>query len=94
MAKPKAVTPNVLIKAWVHPELKAKMALLLVSEVEGRIPLGKISSFISERIREYFDWAKLDLGLYGFGQGYFVSGPKPMIEALEARLKGGGNAVS
>lgn len=86
MPRTKAAVPTVLIKAWVPPELRAKMDLLLVSELEGRVPHGKISGFIADRLREHFDWAELDLGLHGFPQGYFVRGPKAMIEKLQEAL--------
>lgn len=86
MPRTKAAVANHLIKAWVSPELKGRLVLHLTSELEGRIPLGKISAFISERIREYFSWSKLDLAPYGFQPGYFITGPKDMIEALQRRL--------
>lgn len=82
MPRPKATNPTVLLKAMIPPELQAKMFLLLHSDVEGRIPHGKISAFVAERLREHFDWEELDLGLYGFAAGYFVRGPRPMIAAL------------
>lgn len=88
MPRPPATVPNVLIKAWVKPELRAKMDLLLVSELEGRVPYGKISDFVADRLREHFDWTELDLGLHGFPQGYFVRGPMAMIEALRRALVG------
>lgn len=93
MPRKKAVTQTVLIKAKVLPELRAKMDLLLVSEVEGRVPLGKISEFVSERLREHFDWEELDLGLHGGPQGYFVRGPKDMIEWLRQQLNSGKTAL-
>ena len=88
MPRPRAAIPTVLIKAKVSPELKGRMALELVSEVEGRIPQGKISEFVSERLREYFSWKRLDLGAYGFPAGFFVAGPKEMIDLLRTALEG------
>lgn len=88
MPRKKAVTPKVLLKAWISPELKAKLYLLLASEVEGRIPLGEISDFVAERLREHFDWTSVDLGLYGFPQGYFVRGPTLMVTDLRRMLEG------
>lgn len=86
MPRTKAAVPNVLIKAWVSPELRAKMDLLLVSELEARVPHGKISAFVADRLREHFDWEELDLGLYGLPQGYFVRGPAAMIARLKEAL--------
>lgn len=86
MPRKPAVVPTVLIKAWVPPELKLKMGLHLVSDLEGRIPHGKISAFIADRIREFFDWKELDLSLHGLPQGYFVRGPAAMIDRLAEAL--------
>lgn len=88
MAKQKAVNPNHLLKAWISPELKGRLYLHLHSDLEGRIPLGKISEFVSERTREFFEWESLDLSLHGGPQGYFVRGPKDMIEFLRQELNG------
>lgn len=87
MPRTKAVTETALLKAWVPLPLKARLYLLLNSEIEGRIPLGKISQFIAERLREHFEWEELDLGLHGGPQGYFVRGPKDMISWLRSNLR-------
>jgi hypothetical protein len=89
MPRTKAAVPNHLIKAWVSPELKGKLYLHLTSELEGRIPLGRLSAFVSDRIREFFGWKTLDLTPYGFAPGYFVKGPADMVEALQRRLAEG-----
>jgi hypothetical protein len=86
MPRPKNAVPTVLIKAWVPPELKGKLYLTLISDLEGRIPQGKISSFICDRLREFFGWKTLDLSPYGFQPGYFIKGPSEMIEAVQRRL--------
>lgn len=88
MPKTKAAVPNHLLKAWISPELKGRLYLHLTSELEGRIPLGQISEFISARIREYFGWRQLDLSAYGLPAGYFVKAPPEMIEALKTKLAG------
>lgn len=35
--------------------IRAKLDLLLFSEVEGRVPHGSYQRFIIERIKEFFD---------------------------------------
>lgn len=86
MPRTKSANPNHLVKGWISPELKGKLYLHLTSELEGRIPLGKISEFIAERTREFFGWETLSLEAYGFPAGYFVKGPPAMIQALRTRL--------
>lgn len=90
MPRPKAAVPTVLLKAKISPELRAKVDLALVSEVEGRVPQGDISRFISNLLREFFASKQLNLALYGFPQGYTVRGQKDMIDALRVRLEGSG----
>jgi len=68
--------------------LRARLDLALFSPLEGRVRQGRYQEFFTARIQEFFDWRRLDLGLYGFAPGAFVSGPKSTIEALEQRLKG------
>lgn len=53
--------PNVMrpskIGIYLPEDLRAKLDLHLFSTLEGRIPHGAYSRFISDRIREYFDSA-------------------------------------
>lgn len=66
--------------------LRNRLDLFLFSDLEGRVPKGKYQEFFSERVREYFDFARLDLSPFGFPEGYFVAGPKDMIAELQRRL--------
>jgi hypothetical protein len=66
---------------------KQRVELLLWSDAERRVPQGAWQQFILERIREYFDQATLDLSPYGFPLGFFVRGPKGMIQALKQRFE-------
>ncbi len=86
MARPKAPIEKKLVKAYVTLPIYAQMQLSLHSEVEGRIPLGDVSKFVEERLREHFEWAELDLHPYGGPEGFFLRGPKEMIEWLRKRL--------
>ena len=67
--------------------LHTRLTLELFSELEGKIPKGKWSTFFTERAQEYFAWRRLSLDPFGFPPGYFIAGPKEMIDALERRLK-------
>jgi hypothetical protein len=67
--------------------VRTRLDLHLFSDLEGRVAQGSYQQFFLERIQEYFSWRRLDLAPFGFGLGYFVSGPKDMIEALERKLK-------
>lgn len=67
---------------------KQRVELMLFSTAEQRVPYGAWQSFILERIREFFDYATLDLTPYGYPAGFFVRGPKGMIEVVRQRLEG------
>jgi hypothetical protein len=66
----------------------ARLDLLLVNDLEGRVPLGSYSRFFADAIRHHIDWPRLDLQAYGLPQGFFVHGPREMLEALEGLLQG------
>lgn len=86
MARPKAPVEKKLLKAYVSLPLYAQMQLNLHSELQGRIPLGDVSKFVEERLREHFEWGELGLHPYGGPEGFFLKGPKEMIEWLRKRL--------
>ena len=87
MRKPNLDRPTGLLlklpESW-----RARLDLHLFSELEGRVPKGKYVEFFIERLRDFFDSRTLDLAPFGFQPGYYVRGPKDMIDALERRLKG------
>lgn len=87
MAKPLGA-PKSLFRAYLPVELRAKMDLALVSPLEGRVPHGDYSSFLEARVREHFEWDSLDLSPYGFPGGYFVRGPREMIDRLRKHIQG------
>ena len=55
MARPKLTIPNVEKKISIPSDLCARMELELYSDLEGRIPHGAQSSFITTLIRNHFD---------------------------------------
>jgi len=87
MSRPKAAVPKSLLKAYIPLELRGKLDLLLVSDLEGRVPLGRYSELVEQALRQHLEWAQLDLSLYGFPAGYFVRGPLPMLALLRDRLE-------
>lgn len=68
--------------------IHTRLMLHLFSELEGRVPKGSYSNFFIERIQEFFGWKRLDLTPLGFPQGFFIAGPKEMIEKVEESLRG------
>lgn len=79
--------PSTRLELAIPETLRARLDLILFSELEGRVRLGKYSEFFIARLQEYLDSRRLDLAPYGFAPGYGVTGPKPVIDALEQRLR-------
>lgn len=84
---PKQRGPSAVLFIRLPLEIRARLDIALVSELEGRVPYGVYSQFISERILEYFSWGGLDLTPFGFREGFFVRGPKEMVRALREKLE-------
>lgn len=82
-----SVDPTEPLQLKLPQTLLARLTLHLFSDLEGRVPKGKYKEFFCERIREYFEWRRVDLTPYGFPPGYFISGPKEMVEEVERRLQ-------
>lgn len=87
MARPVNPNPPTRLHTVVSPQLRAKLDLHLFSDVEGRVPKGAYQEFFETRIQEFFTYRRLDLAPFGFPPGYFVQGPKEIIEALIKRLQ-------
>ncbi len=66
--------------------VRGRLDLFLFSELEGRVPKGRYQEFIIERVKAFFDYAKLDLAPFGFPAGYFIEGPKDMIAEVQRYL--------
>lgn len=94
MPRPKNLDPTIYIRVGLPQLLWTRLNLFLFSEIEGRVPLGKYQEFFVSRIQEFFEHRHLDLAPYGFAPGYYVTGPKPMLDMLEQRLKEESNGRS
>jgi hypothetical protein len=66
----------------------ARLELHLFSEAEQRLPHAARQKFFTQRLREYFEWHKLDLALYdsSLPSGSVVQGPAPLIDFLRRKL--------
>jgi hypothetical protein len=82
------VIPSDRLYAHIPRDLLVKLNLHLWSELENRVPYGAHSTWIAERIRDYFEYRSLDLAPFGFPPGFFVSGPEEVINQLRTRLQG------
>lgn len=87
MPRRKNIDPTVFLNLGLPASIKTRLDLLLYSELEKRIPQGKYQEFFIARIQEFFSHRRLELVQYGFAPGYYVVGPKPILDALEQRLK-------
>ena len=88
MSRTASLNPNDRLNIAINPELKARIGLILFSEMEGRVPKGAWQAFIEARMREWLQWRQQPLEQFGFPPGFFVTGPAEMVEAVTDRLKG------
>jgi len=86
--KPPRIDRPSSLHVTVPESVRVKLDLFLFSELEGRVPQGAYQRFLSEKVEEIYSHRRLDLSPYGFQEGFWVSGPKEMIDKLEERLKG------
>ena len=65
-----------------------RLELHLYSEAERRVPHAARQRFFTERIREFFGWARLDLHAYipGLAPGSIIQGPPALIVFVNEAL--------
>ncbi len=80
------VDPPMQLCLKLPASTRTRLDLFLYSELEQRVPQGAYQNFFLERIREFFESRRLDLTPFGL-QGFYVFGPKDMVEALSKKLK-------
>ena len=75
------------LHVMLPPDLKARLDIILYSDLEGRVPKGAYKEFLTNRLVEYFHWQRLDLSPYGFPKGYYIVGQPEILEALIPKLE-------
>lgn len=90
MPRPRNIIPTVNVHLMLPVDVHQRLTALLFSDLELRVPVGKTSAFVAERLREYFDAQRLDLAPYtGVHPGvFFVSADKASMEVLINKLRG------
>lgn len=90
MPKPRNIVPTRMLNVALPLPVFAQLTLHLNSDVEGRVPHGAYSQFLSEIIKAHFAAAELDLAPWlpdGVPPGvYVVRGAAETIEALKGKL--------
>lgn len=86
MSRQPLIDRPVRLVLMLPESVRARLDLHLYSPLEGRVPKGNYQSFFLERISEFFQWRRLELAPFGFPAGYFIAGPREMIDTLERRL--------
>ena len=84
MSRRPNLEPNTRLTLCLPESVRARLDLLLFSELEGQVPRGKYQEFFLLRISEFLSSRRLSLLPWGIpGE---VSGSKESIEALERKL--------
>jgi len=80
MSRPQNILRPVKLTTTLPEDVHSKLTLYLYSEVEGMVPRGAYQSFICDRIREFFEHKRLDIG------SGIVHGPASCIDQIESIL--------
>lgn len=91
MPKPPNLIPSKQLNVALPLPVFTQLMLHLNSDLEGRVPHGAYSKFLSELLRNHFEEGTLDLSPFlgpDIPAGiYLVRGPRETIDALERILK-------
>lgn len=79
--------PKVQLKVSLPVPLRAQLDLMLLSQFEGRVPLGDYSRYFTRLLEQDLSFRTLDLSPFGCPPGTFVRGPKHCIDNLRAILE-------
>jgi hypothetical protein len=88
MPKPPNLIPTKQLNVALPLPVFSQLMLHLNSDVEGRVPHGAYSRFLTELLRQHFEQGELDLAPYlGVPAGiYTVRGDAVTLEILQRRL--------
>lgn len=83
------VEPTSSINLHLPETLRARLDLILFSELEGRVPKGSYLRFFSSRLVEFFEFRTLDLAPYlsALPGTHVVSARPATLDALRAALE-------
>lgn len=83
------VEPTSSINLHLPETLRARLDLILYSELEGRVPKGSYLRFFSARLVEFFEHRALDLAPYlnALPGTHVVSARPSTLEALRVALE-------
>ena len=87
MARPKSLIERRFLHASIKTSILDRLDFRLYSEAEGRIPHGAYQELLEEVLSRHLEETRLDLAAFGFPPGFYVSGPKEMIQSLTERLQ-------
>lgn len=90
MSKPLSIIPSRQLNVALPLPVFTRLMLHLNSDLEGRVPHGAYSRFLTDILRERFDEAQLDLAPFLHPESpsgtYVVRGEPATIQLLEQRL--------
>lgn len=89
MPRPRNALPAKRVHLHLPGDVWPKLEIYLFSEMEQRVPFGAYQDFVTKRIREYFEWASLDLSEFfpHVPPGNILKGPKELVDLVRTELK-------
>jgi hypothetical protein len=79
--------PKIQLKISLPVPLRAQLDLALISQFEGRVPLGDYSRYFTRLLEQDLSFRTLDLSTLGCPPGTFVRGPQHCIDKLRTILE-------
>lgn len=92
MPNRKSPVPKTPLKLRIAMDLRAKLDLQLLSDLEGRVPYGEYTSFFEARLREHFESDYIILAPFGLegivkGPARVIAGLRELLEVQSRKLK-------
>lgn len=89
MTRRSNVIPSIKMSLWVPEDLRARLDLILFSDLEGKVPFGAYTTFYAEMLRARLDSVELDLSPFVGSQpgALTLRGSPQAIEKLKDLLR-------
>lgn len=88
MTRRSNIIPSIKMSLWVPEDLRARLDLILFSDLEGRVPFGAYTVFYAEMLRARLDSIELDLSPFVGSQpgALVVRGSPNAVDKLKELL--------
>lgn len=83
--RPPQITRPIRLSTFLPEDVRSQLDIYLFSPIEGVVPRGAYTQFLTQLIREFFANRRIEISDLT-GRKYIVSGSPEAIEVIEERL--------